>query len=189
MSKSSEKNHGGATLAPVTRIRGKDLVPNIDTVGAGTDRTIAYWVGLTPDAPMPSLTVGSVCFPQVTEKVQQGPDGKTQRIPRVGGIHHLNAAGMRRLMDHVARTVIRFVEQKDPEGKRKGYAITIPSPKDVAELEKHGRPVKRYTPRPTDEPAARYMFALPCVDQDKPAPGHEYPDVLENTGLEWPDKL
>ncbi len=72
--------------------------------------------------------------------------------------------------------------------RRKGHPIRIPTDKAVDEAKKAGRHLKGYSPDLKDEPAADYVFAVLCSDQNQPQRSDFYPEPLSVTGLEWPDK-
>jgi len=107
------------------------------------------------------------------------------------------------MRDRLRRTVIRFLDdagQTEEPGTgqnvgdnhvrpRRGQIITIPTDEDIEDRGRRGKPTNAYRPHPNDVPAARYMFAQICDDQDKGSRGEYYPDTLETTGLSWPDEL
>ena len=72
--------------------------------------------------------------------------------------------------------------------RRKGFPIRIPTDKAVADAKKAGGYLKMYSPNTKDEPAARYIFMELCSNQNRPQRSDFYPDPLEVTGLQWPDK-
>ena len=81
----------------------------------------------------------------------------------------------------------RLEDLADPPPK--GHLITIPTEGDLAERRKSGRAARQYNPDPRDVPAARYIFAQLCADQVNGSRSDVYPEPLEKTGLEWPDKI
>lgn len=185
-----------------TKFEGKSLVPDLEKNRTAVSRLYWYWIGVTPNCPVDEVQIVGTGFPKVEEKVTQ-INGKTQRHPLIGKLVQLDEAAIRRLRERLPRTVIRFIDAKDQheepgtgmnlgdvyERKRRGHLITIPRESDVAEIEKQGRAVRRYVQDPRDQPAARYMFAQICDDQERGNRGAVYPETLETTGLEWPDEM
>lgn len=184
-------------------ISGSSLAPNLENYKRGVSREFFYWIGVTPDCPSESIDIGGINFPKVNEDLIRDParpSGK-KRIPVIGAIVPMSEERIKRICDRLPRSVIRFTDDKGQAeepgtGKnlgdlyirpRKGHLITIPSDKEVADRHKRGRATNPYVQRPNDEPACRYMFAVICPNQDRPSRGDSYPDVLEVTGLEWPE--
>lgn len=181
---------------------GRDLVPDLSKHRASVESTRFYWVGVTPDCPVRFVDLAGINFPAHNENLIPDPSrpGRKKRQPVVGAIVPMNAEKIDQIRERLARTVIRFTDdkgQKEEPGTgqnlgdlarrpRRGYLITIPREEDVAAREKAGRPTRRYMQQPGDQPAARYMFAKLCTNQTTGNRGDEYPDVLEQTGLDWP---
>ena len=72
--------------------------------------------------------------------------------------------------------------------RRRGHPIRIPTTDDVKAARKHGRVLREYVRDDRDEPAARYLFAQLCANQNQPERSDFYPEPLEVTGLKWPDE-
>lgn len=188
--------------APKTKLAGKSLMPDLDAHKGSVSRRYWYWLGVTPGCPVDNIDIAGIGFPKLTEKVSTH-NRETVRIPVPGHLVQLGESEIRRMRDRLPRTVIRFLGEKPQHEEpgtgmnvgdtysrgRKGHLITIPRDKDVQEIEKQGRAAHRYEQGPNDQPAARYMFALLCDNQDRPAVGSVYPETLETTGLEWPDEI
>jgi len=181
-----------------TKIAGSEFVADLDDYGLETSSEYIYWVGVLPKCPVPGLDVAGIGFPKMTERLIKDPlqSGKMERIPGLGGFARLTEAKVQLLRERLPRVVLRFTEdegQRDEPGTgqnmgemhiqpRKGYPVTIPSKKDIKDGSRN-----RYIRGDRDEPAARYMFAVLCQDQDHPTRGEFCPPSLEETGLEWPD--
>lgn len=190
-----------------TMVKGSDLVPDFDSEGmAGVRTEYRYWVGVTPSCPVGSIDLAGINFPKINEKIIPSlhRDGTKSRVPVIGALVFLTEAKFRLMKDRLPRTVIRFtgkdegVKEEPGTGQnlgdahrqpRKGHLITIPTAEDVASAKKRGRPTREYIPHKDDVPAARFMFAQICADQEKGSRGDVYPDPLEVTGLEWPDEI
>lgn len=187
------------------RVEGSALVPNLSEHQVGIAKRYTYWVGILPKTPVESLAVAGVSFPKMNERLIQdptNPEGK-RRIPVIGALVDLTRDKLDLLAERIPNTVIRFLEEeavKEEPGTgknlgdlhqraRRGHLITIPSAEDVAERKKRGKATQQYIPREGDHPAARFMFAVLCKNQDKPERGEFYPDVLEETGLVWPEDV
>ncbi len=179
-----------APIPAATKIAGSDLVPH-PTATVGHAREYWYWIGVTAECPTAFLTAGGIAFPKDEEIIE--PDltrkGRPTRRPVFGTIHKLNEGQIRLILDHLPRRVVRSLPGQNADGSRKACEVRIPSDEKVAEAKKHRRPSPEYVAQKDDEPAARYMFAVLCPDQDNPTRGHHYPKSLEEEGLEWPDKL
>ena len=174
--------------------KGQDLVPDL---AANVDRITVqnwYWIGALPGCPRESLDVGGISFPKMTEAVRLDKSGNTHRVPRIGALAQLTSIQIERIRETLPDRVIRFtgtepetdgvgegLESLDEDNaRRKGHAIRIPTSEQV----KAGK--RAYTQDPRDEPAARYLFAELCQNQDRPQYSDRYPEPLEVTGLEWP---
>ena len=190
-----------------THIAGSDLVPDITSHKAqqGVARTFKYWVGVTPSCPREHIDLAGINFPKVNENLVSDPmrTGNKRRVPVIGSIVDLDQRKILKMRDRLRRTVIRFLDdagQTEEPGTgqnvgdnhvrpRRGQIITIPTDEDIEDRGRRGKPTNAYRPHPNDVPAARYMFAQICDDQDKGSRGEYYPDTLETTGLSWPDEL
>lgn len=191
--------------APKTRYAGDSLVPKLDQNRVAVGRVYFYWLGVTPNCPVDTIQITGVSFSKATENVHN-VNGKTKRFPVIGQIVQLREEDIRRLRERLPRTVIRFFEGKAGEAKveepgtglnvgdayqRKcrGQLITIPREVDIQEMRKQNRAPHLYEQKPNDQPAARYMFAQLCEDQERGNVGVTYPETLEVTGLVWPDEI
>lgn len=187
-----------------TRIAGSDLTPATGPA-PGAARAYKYWVGLTPSCPRDYLDVAGINFPKVNELLIDDPtrSGKRRRVPVIGSIVTLDEATVLRMRERLSRLVIRFTddagETHEPGAgenvgdahrrPQRGYPIRIPSQDELDAARASGRPLRAYVPQANDVPAARFMFAVLCDDQERGSRGEFYPDPLETTGLEWPDDL
>ena len=199
------------TAAPAaTKSRGVDLVGPLGRNDPSLGREYKYWVGVFPACPVEALYCAGICFPKVTEKVLRGQrhrTGATERVPQVGGIVPLTADKIRLLRERLPRLVVRFnaprvrdepmsgalledaTDQERTKHKRPGRPIRIPTDEEMQQARANRLSVRPYVRGANDEPAARFMFAQLCEDQDNPKPGTIYPESLEATGLSWPDPL
>ncbi len=187
------------------RFAGSSLVPDIEgrRASLGIITEVVYWVGLIPSCPTDAITLAGVCFPKMNERLIADPmrpgSGKKARVPVNGAIVRLTAAHIERMRDRLRRTVIRFYEaaQKDEPNTginvgddhyraRRGQVITIPTAEDIKKRIEKGRPTREYVPAEFDLPAADFMYAVPCPDQANPERSQKLPDVLSETGLDWP---
>lgn len=196
--------------APVARthVGGADLTADVTKLAndVGVVRQYRYWVGVTPSCPVEYIDMAGINFPKLNEIVMPSPQRNDMKIrkPVAGSLVWLTESHIRALRDRLPRTIVRFLDDKgvaDEPGTgenigdlvrhpRRGQVITIPQPADVAAARAKGRAVNLYTPDPLrDAPAARFMFAQLCPNQDRPERGDYYPDTLEVTGLSWPDDL
>ena len=183
-------------------------MPNIEAHSANTGvlKRYRYWVGVTPSCPVEGIDIAGVNFPKMNEKLIPDPQrsGETKRQGVVGALVWLTEAKIEKLRAHLPLTVIRFL--KDPGAReepgtgqnigdnaarpRKGHPIRIPTPAEVRDRQKKGKPTRAYSPDMLrDVPAARFMFAQLCPNQEHPERGEYYPPVLEVTGLDWPDRI
>lgn len=190
-----------------THIGGSDLVPDLEAHKSqlGVARGYLYWVGVTPSCPREHIDLAGINFPKVNENLVSDPmrTGNKRRVPVIGAIVMIDEHKIQRMRDKLKRTVIRFLDdggqQEEPgtgqnvgdnhQRPRRGQLITIPTPEEIEERRRRGKPTNEYRPHPNDVPAARYMFAQICEDQQKGSRGEYYPDTLETTGLWWPDEL
>lgn len=188
-----------------TKVEGSALVPDLSKRAASVARRFWYWIGVTPESPCDQIQVVGVGFCKVTEDVSI-VNGKTRRLPVIGQLVQLGEGEIKRLRERLPRTVMRMLPDKDGAEvreepgtglnlgdafirKRRGHLITIPREEDAKAIEAQGRSAHRYEQGPYDQPAARYMFAQLCEDQENPRVGTAYPETLETTGLEWPGEL
>lgn len=164
-----------------------------------------YWIGVTPSCPVESITCAGLCFPKLNENLIPDPmrSGTKARVPVVGAIVMIDRAHMEQLIQRIPRTVVRLFDRpavKEEPGTgmnigdnhvppQRGQLITIPSIEDVEQAKKRGRPTREYSPKQNDVPAARYMFAQLCADQENGSRSEHYPETLETTGLDWPGDL
>lgn len=190
-----------------TAVAATALVPDLKTVRKtqGVGRQYLYWVGVTPSCPVASVDLAGINFPKINEQLIPNPaqPGRKMRRAVVGAIVRLDEQRFRRMVERLPRTVIRFRDglPEDDAGAsgariddaaktvRKGKLITIPTAEEIAQRRAAGKPTREYIPHENDEPAAHYMFAVLCADQDRGTRGDVYPPTLGDVGLEWPDDL
>ena len=190
-----------------THIGGSELVPDRDSHASslGVAHTYKYWVGVTPSCPREHVDLAGINFPKVNENLVSDPmrTGSKRRVPVIGAIVELDARKVAMMRDKLKRTVIRFLDDggqlEEPgtgqnvgdnhQRPRRGQIITIPTAEEIELRRQRGKPTNAYRPHPNDVPAARYMFAQICEDQQNGSRGEYYPDTLETTGLWWPDEL
>lgn len=170
--------------------RGADLAPEPSTYGAAYEAEEYYWVGLLPDAPMDSCTIGGVAFPKLTEQIRPSMTevGEKVRVGQLGAITRISKRKLEHLRDCLRRSIVRYRVRKRTvedgvELPPQGHIVTVPSQRHIDECEKQGRAVNPYVPRDGDKPAAHFIFARRCEDQRKPRCGDEYPPSLYETGL------
>lgn len=190
-------DQANAAKAPKTTAGGK-LVPDLAKHTKGIIGKHWYWIGALPGCPREHLDVGSTDFPKMTENVRRDKRGKTHRRGQLGSVRQLTLVQLQRIEDDLPNCVIRFDgEMESPGGpgdglealdneRRKGRAVRIPTDAAIKKAIDDGRPLRPFSPEATDEPAARYVFAKYCEDQDKPQRSDFYPPSLEDSGLEWP---
>lgn len=195
-------------LEPKTKVAGSDLVADIKghSQAAGLERRYRYWIGITPSCPVNGIYLAGLNFPKVNEQIVPDParTGQKRRRLVAGAIVWITEHKIRLLRERLPRTVIRFSSDegvRDEPGTgenigdvaqrpRRGRVITIPSDAELEERRQRGKPAHAYRPdSKRDVPAARFMFAQLCENQEHPEQGEFYPDPLELTGLEWPDEL
>ena len=190
-----------------TKIAGDALVAKIgDPDQPGVLREYRYWVGVYPTCPVELIHLAGIAFPKVSENLiddpMRGPVRQRQGV--IGSIVFLDERRIRLMLERLPRTVVRFTEDdkgaKDEPGTgmnmgdvhqrpRRGHIITIPRAEDIRLAKARGKPTHEYVPRQGDEPAAKYMFAVLCTDQERGNRGDTYPPSLAETGLEWPHPL
>lgn len=207
-SKASRKPQVQKESGSATKIKGRDLVPDFDAPLSGSLSEYVYWVGVTPSCPVEHIDLAGINFPKLNENIIPDPSraGRTQRIPVIGSLVNLTEDKIRLMRDRLPRSIIRFSDNQEAKGvqeepgtgqnlgdlhlqPRKGFLIRIPTDEYVKERQAAGRATRHYVRKKGDEPVARYMFAVLCADQNNPARGEYYPEVLENTGLEWPEEM
>lgn len=176
------------------------LVPDFDKLPHGVNAGMWYWVGVLNDAPKGQIDVAGVDFPKMEEIVSKGPDGKTQRAPVAGGLRQLTKDKVEAICEALPRTIIRFYSGAKEEAgtgqnmgddyvrPRSGQLITIPSEKQMTEMRENGKSWSPYSKHKNDEPAACYMYAQLCDDQQNPVRGSVLPDTLDKTGLSYPEE-
>ncbi len=192
--------------------KGSALVPDLDANRAVMRYTKWYWIGALPGSPVEAVTVAGQCFPKIEERIIKASAAADQvRYPVIGAIVPLTKTDIDRMREALPRTIMRFTssgrQTSDQFGagmpaidagtgntveqaigrNRKGFLVTIPKAKDVEEMLKQGRAARTYEQREGDEPAARYLFAQLCPDQQNPSRGEVYPEPLELTDLDWPE--
>lgn len=197
-----------SAVGKTSRISGAELVPDIKerSIRRGVDTSFLYWVGVTPSCPVEFIDLAGINFPKVNAALIPDPmrTGRTVRQGKIGSIVRLTEDKIQMMREKLPRTVVRFLNDdgaKEEPGTgqnigdvaqrpRRGQLITIPTDADIAQRRKLGKPTRAYTPDLLrDVPAARFMFAVLCDDQDQPERGEHYPEPLEETGLEWPGEL
>lgn len=186
-----------------TNLPGSLLVPDFSAQSVTHARQYYYWIGLLPSCPRDYVTVAGLCFSKLNadQVAQDGSPNRKSLVPFPGAITIIDEARIRRLRDMLPRTVIRFYEQGaesgigenigDTPNRRRGQLITIPTEKEITWQQQNGKVVRRYDPRPFDEPFAAYAYAVVCEDQENPEPSSrtKYPPTLAEAGLEWPDEI
>jgi len=198
--------------AVATKSKSKSLAANLDKHNPNVGVECWYWLGAFPQCVGEGLDVAGLNFPKMTENVKRGGlGGKTQRIPRIGALVRLPIEKVELIREKLPNCVIRFTEKLQPETittdddgneqrtghqtdamdytqpRRQGHPIRIPTEAQMKEARKHGRPMRQYVRQELDEPAADYLFAVPCANQASPARGEAYPEPLSETGLPWPE--
>ena len=191
-----------------THFAGSSLVPDLAKAGkqAGVLKQYRYWVGVSPSCPVESVTIAGINFPKMNERIipDPGRSGGKRRVPVAGALVWLTEDKIKRLKERLPRTVVRFLNDKGQREEpgtgenigdnavrpRRGHLITIPTDEEIAQRMKKGKPARAYLPDPTrDVPVARFLFAQLCPDQVNSERGSNYPDALERTGLDWPEKI
>lgn len=188
-----------------THIPGASLRADIDQHSAAQIVSLKFWVGVLPSSPVESIDCAGVNFPKVSELLVPPADGSRymRRIPKVGAVTILTEKHITELMERLPRLVIRFREQPsqmqepgtgqnlgDPVVRgRRGFLITIPREEDLELARSKGRAVRPYVRQKWDEPAADYMYARVCTDQNTGNFFDEVPKPLSETGLEWPANI
>lgn len=179
---------------------GEDLFPDLEDQ-AVVKKGYFYWVGAIPSCPVERVDLAGIDFPKINELIIDDPTrtGLKKRVPVIGSIVKLDKEKVEQIRERLKRTIIRFLSgEKENMGgakdlkdlhkiPRRGHLITIPTKEEIEARKKAGKPINKYIPREHDEPAAKYLFAVLCGDQEKPERGDYYPDTLDKTGLVWPD--
>jgi len=175
-----------------TKISGAALTPDLDSKDGGSLQEYVYWIGVIPSCPVEHIVSGGQNFPKAQELIVNDPSkpsGKA-RVPVFGGFARFTDQSMRTLLERLPRLVIRFKTEDTGDGApRKGHLIRIPTDEEVKHNQQAGRGTRHYRRHKFDEPASRYMFAVLCENQDQPERGSSYPDVLEKTGIMWPEEI
>ena len=205
-------NSEKTAVASKPKPKARSLAANLDKHNPDIGVECWYWLGAFPQCVGEGLDVAGVNFPKLVETVKaKGLGGKTTRTPRIGALVKLPIEKVELIREKLAACVIRFTEKLQPETfdtdangneqrsghqtdamdytqkRRQGHPIRIPTDAALKEARKHGRMLRQYVRRPLDEPAADYLFAVPCANQDSPARGEAYPEPLSQTGLPWPE--
>lgn len=190
----------GQSQQPKNRLHtdSKSLEPDIKSEQLAVLDARWFWVGALPECPIWTPTFAGVSFAKMSERVVN-KDGQTFRYPLVGCLANLNRTQVDAVISSIRRTVIRFSKPGDGRGPgvggdavelktqhRNGALIKIPTEQELKERRDAGMPAESYSTSPLDEPVARYVFMLPCVDQNNPARGTHYPEPVSVTGIDWP---
>lgn len=170
---------------------------------------VRLWVGVVPECPVEQFDFLGLTFVKHTDRLVDDPANpdRKRRIPQIGMIGYLDADRFEEFRRLVARTVIRFRNPEEVRAARAqttedgarvmgdpvsrlpaGYPIKIPTQADLENRRAQKLPATPYIRHPSDEPAARYIYAIPCEDQRNGRPGSTYPAPLEVTGLEVPQQ-
>jgi hypothetical protein len=180
-----------------TATKRKGLAANLDAHAPGVIVETAYWLGAFPGCCGEGLDIAGINFPKINEDIRPGlGHGNTERIPRLGAVVRLSQQKVDQIREKLPQSVIRFKEAATAEQhrdamdytqkRRNGHPIRIPTEAQLKDAKKDGRILRRYVRRQYDEPAARYLFAVPCTDQKNPVRGVAYPESLEDIDIEWP---
>lgn len=194
-----------SALSSAGKIAAASLLPDWgDHDAAGVVQTATYWVGVIPSCPVESIDLGGIAFPKMNELLVPDPlrTNVKRRVPVIGSIVRLTHEHIQRMRERLPRTIVRLYdggqEQEPGTGQnvgdnhvrpKRGQLITIPSQELVDARRARGKPVRLYSRQPNDVPAANYMFAVLCKDQERGERSEHYPDTLNITGLEWPGNL
>lgn len=185
----------------VSKVSASDLSPDLDANNPGIDEEHLYWIGALPACPSEHLDLVGIHFPKLVEQIIRRKDGGQSRVPLIGSVVRLNKDKIIRMRDRLKRTVIRFRDPKvDDIGVgssvesykhklRRGDPVTLPAEGENEARRKNNMPANVYTRDPMDEPAANYLFAVLCDDQERGSRGATYPEPLSVTGIEWPGEL
>lgn len=181
-----------------THFDAHSLEPDIKSAQMAVLDARWYWYGALPECPNWSPAFAGVAFSKFNERIVN-KDGKTTRYPLVGCVSPLTHEQVQAIVGQIKRTVIRFTKPGDGRGpgvggdavelktqSRNGALIKIPTEAELDERRKIGLPAERYVASPLDEPVARYIFMLPCTDQEKGNRGTHYPEPMSVTGIDWP---
>ena len=188
------------TKAEAPKAKGASLLPDPKRHQYAVAEERRYWIGVIPSCPVEFIALAGESFPKINERIFPHPNrtGEMTRVPVIGALMKMTKEKLEKMQEQLPRTIIRIIEdgKKDEPGTgenigdvfrrpRQGQLITIPSDATVKAMQKAGRPFQRYTPQKTDEPAAAYMFAVPCDDPVDGERKETYPLPLSETGLEW----
>lgn len=178
------------------------VVPDFDRPGMLYAPCVWFWVGTFPTICNAEVTIGCTTFPRTHESVKPREGSSPSiRTPHIGQPMHLSEAKVNAIKEQLRHSVYRFFEPPRPiltmgEGiealeqkPRKGLPIRIRTDEEIAARIKNELPTTPYAPDQWDEPLACHLFAVLCVNQDRPRSGVEYPPPLSETGLEWPVEL
>lgn len=118
------------------------------TIVVEQDRKM-YHVGTLPGCSHHNVTVGGICFPEETEVVTLNPNTRlTDRSKRKGDIIPLTQIQVDRIKKAVGERVIRWMgahkAENGEEIPRRGFIRVTTD--------------KRFSPGPTDEPIAKYLY-------------------------------
>jgi len=184
-----------------TKIEGADLAADLSKFSKGIESEYFYWVGLVEECPVDVVYCAGVAFPKRTNRVVPELEVPNNYIheKQAGFVVRMTEHKIRLLRERLPRTLIRVIEREiDTSGydtetkkvkKRTGKVITIQTDEQIEERIKNNLPAQRYIKDPRDVPAAEFMFAVPCENQDNPRAGIEYPPVLSKAGLTWPEEI
>lgn len=167
------------------------LVPDLDSMSESIQTEQKWWVGVLPDCPCDYFSIGGVPFSKVTNRpYKSSTTGKQERQALIGNVVSMTKANFDRMCEAMGRTVVRVVSKRDSSDTiPKGIKITIPTAEEVELRRKNRRNLNLYTKRPSDTPAARWLFAVPYDGIDKagdPQSCTFYPPSLEDMGeLNW----
>ena len=113
--------------------------------------------------------------------------GRSLRRPVIGKIHRLGEEQIRAIIEELPRLMVRPLPGQ--VGEVKGHGVRIPTDDQIKQARMLGRPMPGYVAQDGDLPAARFMYAVLCPDQDNPTRGLHYPPSLEEIGIEWPEEM
>jgi hypothetical protein len=177
----------------------ESVMPNFDKPGMSYAPRVWFWVGTFPTIECAEVTLGGTTFPRTHETVKpREGNSPSIRTPHIGQPMHLSQVQIEAIKEQLRRSFYRFFEPPRPilttgEGiealeqkSRRGNPIRVRTDKEIAERLKSELPTTPFATQQWDEPLACHVFAVLCVNQDRPRSGVEYPRPLSETGLEWP---